>query len=150
MIHYNALLTGNTLYGTLGIAIKSGPMPNYREFLEHVSPLTQKTSPFIREFWEEAFYCECSPSICKTLDSHDLHSKAMGRTTCTGHEDVTAIPNPNANSYMTWTIDELEKSYTTYLATYAIIHALNKIENCVDGKGLLKVRLKDSSHNGDK
>lgn len=62
-------------------------MPGFREFLEGVSPQSQPGSPFIKEFWERSFHCECPPTVCKGKAEHDdWHNKlggyVKGCTTC--------------------------------------------------------------------
>ncbi|XP_039261504.2 extracellular calcium-sensing receptor-like isoform X3 [Styela clava] len=129
---------GSIMHGTLGITTRGGPMKGFREFLESVSPSTQPTNPFITEFWEKTFHCACMSDVC-TAPKASRKKREIEVTTslppCTGDEDFSSVPD---NPYLQWTESELEKSYTAYLAVYAIAHALQNIRSCINGSGLMK------------
>nr|XP_018669868.1 extracellular calcium-sensing receptor-like isoform X2 [Ciona intestinalis] len=122
--------------GTLGIATRGGEMPGFRAFLEGVSPKTQPESPYITEFWEKSFQCNCPDTVCaKTENDGGMSSHNSYAENCTGNESLTG-DGAITSAYLGWT--DLEKSYTTYLAVYVVASALHNISTCVEGKGLLK------------
>ncbi|XP_076820831.1 extracellular calcium-sensing receptor-like isoform X2 [Clavelina lepadiformis] len=117
--------------GTLGVAARGGTISGFRDFLERVSPQSQPHNPFIRDFWEAVFSCNC-PMCGEDLDQTSHFDLPI----CDGMEDLTS--SDAQPTYLAWPGNELEKSYNVYLAVYVIAHSLHNITTCVDGEGLFE------------
>ncbi|XP_061903647.1 extracellular calcium-sensing receptor [Entelurus aequoreus] len=117
----------DVVVGTVGIALKAGHIPEFKEFLQQVQPKKVNHNEFVREFWEETFNCYLK-------DSPRLHENDNGSTSfrplCTGEEDITSVETP----YLDYT--HLRISYNVYSAVYSIAQALQDIVTCTPGRGL--------------
>ncbi|XP_066507137.1 extracellular calcium-sensing receptor [Hoplias malabaricus] len=113
--------------GTIGFALRSGEIPGFKEFLQHVHPKKSSHNEFVREFWEETFNCYLEDSPRKE-DSEN--GSTNFRPLCSGDEDVTSVETP----YLDYT--HLRISYNVYEAVYAIAEALQDILMCTPGRGL--------------
>ncbi|KAG8547079.1 hypothetical protein GDO81_029151 [Engystomops pustulosus] len=96
----------------------TGPMPGFKEFLQHLHPSLYHTHPFIRPFWETAFNCT---SMENTTDSGNPV------TLCTQEEDLTGMIPALFEMF------DLSYTYHAYLAVYAYAHALHALLRCRSG-----------------
>lgn len=111
--------------GTIGIVLKAGRIPGFRQSLQQVRPKKDSHNEFVREFWEETFNCylQDSPRLQES-------GSTSFRPLCTGEEDITSVETP----YLDYT--HLRISYNVYVAIYSIAHALQDILTCKPGHGL--------------
>ncbi|XP_066566421.1 extracellular calcium-sensing receptor-like [Amia ocellicauda] len=111
-----------SLAGTIGFAIQRAEMPELKDFLQSLNPLSKPDNPFAREFWEAQFQCTKGFDILPTAPMH--YNK-----TCTGTErieDKTSIYND---------VSQLRVTYNVHKAVYAVAHALHNLQACENGKG---------------
>ncbi|XP_069463380.1 extracellular calcium-sensing receptor-like [Ambystoma mexicanum] len=106
------------LSGTIGLAIYSGEMPGFKEYLNRAHPATVPGDIFIRDFWEAAF-------SCKWEGSNKLPSSWNNQSSlCTGDENMESV----RGIYNDVTTPRV--TYNVYRAVYAIALALHNLNSC--------------------
>ncbi|KAL3991764.1 fibulin 1/2 [Sarotherodon galilaeus] len=107
------------LGGTLGIAIRRGEIPGFRDYLLKINPEEQNSeNNMVKQFWEDTFHCRFSADWLED-----------GGTVCTGEEELR-----NAETELL-DVTELRPEYNIYKAVYALAHALDDMLHCVPGRG---------------
>ncbi|XP_019200704.1 extracellular calcium-sensing receptor isoform X1 [Oreochromis niloticus] len=107
------------LGGTLGIAIRRGEIPGFRDYLLKINPEEQNSeNNMVKQFWEDTFHCRF---LADWLED--------GGTVCTGEEELR-----NAETELL-DVTELRPEYNIYKAVYALAHALDDMLHCVPGRG---------------
>uniref|UniRef100_A0A3Q2VBH8 Extracellular calcium-sensing receptor-like n=1 Tax=Haplochromis burtoni TaxID=8153 RepID=A0A3Q2VBH8_HAPBU len=107
------------LGGTLGIAIRRGEIPGFRDYLLKINPAEQNSANnMVKQFWEDTFHCRFSADWLED-----------GGTLCTGEEELR-----NAETELL-DVTELRPEYNIYKAVYALAHALDDMLHCVPGRG---------------
>ncbi|XP_043911522.1 extracellular calcium-sensing receptor-like [Protopterus annectens] len=117
--------TWRLLNGAIGIIPYSTKPPGFDEFLSHLKPLTSPENIFLKAFWEKAFNCKWSVN-----GDPDIHPTVnVKEELCTGEEliedHITAL----------FELNDLSYTYHTFIAVYALAHALDNLASCTPGKG---------------
>ncbi|XP_029435609.1 extracellular calcium-sensing receptor-like [Rhinatrema bivittatum] len=112
------------LSGTIGFALHSGEMPNFKEFLLiNSQPTRIPDDIFLKQFWEMAFGCKW-PEQEALLRSQDNRTKL-----CTGTDNLGSLQNLYTD------VTNLRVTYNVYNTIYAIAHALQGLRSCQQGRG---------------
>nr|XP_033779252.1 extracellular calcium-sensing receptor-like [Geotrypetes seraphini] len=114
--------TGIT-FGTIGFALNSGEIPGFKKFLVNASPARTPNDLFLMRFWEEAFNCKW-PEREAVFGFQENRTKL-----CTGSEDLKSLRNLYTD------VTNLRATYNVYNAVYAIVHALDALSSCQQGRG---------------
>uniref|UniRef100_A0A668SI47 Receptor ligand binding region domain-containing protein n=1 Tax=Oreochromis aureus TaxID=47969 RepID=A0A668SI47_OREAU len=102
------------LGGTLGIAIRRGEIPGFRDYLLKINPEEQNSANNM----VNTFHCRFSANWLEA-----------GGTVCTGEEELR-----NAETELL-DVTELRPEYNIYKAVYALAHALDDMLHCAPGRG---------------
>lgn len=103
--------------GTLGFVVKKMAIPNLKPFLTGISPYTDPSAAFVKDFWE--IMAGCRPV------SPQGHARAeAAHQICTGNETFLNSQDVFFN------VTQLRVSYNVYKAVYAIAHALHQLVFC--------------------
>ncbi|KAB5574661.1 hypothetical protein PHYPO_G00211560 [Pangasianodon hypophthalmus] len=112
------LLSNPALYtitqGTLGVAIRSAPIPGFEKHLRELHPSRYPHDTILRVLWERTF--GCSPVHNKTSQS--------GLPPCSGKESLEGVQNGATD------VSNLRATYNVYLAVYAAAYALHSLLAC--------------------
>ena len=103
--------------GALGFVVQKMAIPNLKPFLTGLSPYTDPSAAFVREFWEIMVGC-------RPVSKGELKATEAMNKICTGNE--TLINNQD----VFFNVRELRVSYNVYKAVYAIAHALHQLLFC--------------------
>ncbi|XP_040902385.1 extracellular calcium-sensing receptor-like [Toxotes jaculatrix] len=113
------------LGGTLGIAIRRGEIPGFREFLLQTRPDLHHNSSYgnnmVNQFWEHTFQCRFAPPPAGWVEA--------GGALCTGQEDLHNVETEFLD------ISNLRPEYNVYKAVYALAYALDDMLQCEPGRG---------------
>ncbi|XP_070684690.1 extracellular calcium-sensing receptor-like [Pempheris klunzingeri] len=113
------------LGGTLGIAIRRGEIPGFREFLLRIRPNLHHSNDYknslVNQFWEFTFQCRFAPPPSGWV--------AAGGALCTGQEDLEDAETELLD------ISHLRPEYNVYKAVYALAYALDEVLQCEPGRG---------------
>ncbi|XP_045929862.1 extracellular calcium-sensing receptor-like [Micropterus dolomieu] len=113
------------LSGTLGIAIRRGEIPGFREFLLQIHPDHNGNDSYgnnmVRQFWESTFQCIFAPPPAGWVEA--------GGALCTGQEDLENVETEFFD------LSNLRPEYNIYKAVYALAHALDDMLQCEPGRG---------------
>uniref|UniRef100_A0A8C4DSN2 G-protein coupled receptors family 3 profile domain-containing protein n=1 Tax=Dicentrarchus labrax TaxID=13489 RepID=A0A8C4DSN2_DICLA len=113
------------LGGTLGIAIRRGEIPGFREFLLQIHPDQHHNNSYgnsmVKQFWEYTFQCRFAPPPAGWLEA--------GGALCTGQEDLENVETEFLD------ISNLRPEYNVYKALYALAYALDDMLQCEPGRG---------------
>uniref|UniRef100_A0AAQ4QGE3 G-protein coupled receptors family 3 profile domain-containing protein n=2 Tax=Gasterosteus aculeatus aculeatus TaxID=481459 RepID=A0AAQ4QGE3_GASAC len=111
--------------GTLGIAIRRGEIPGFRDFLLQIRPDLQHNNSYgnsmVNLFWEYTFQCRFAPPHAGWVEA--------GGSLCTGQEDPELVVNEFLD------ISNLRPEYNVYKAVYALAYALDDMLKCEPGRG---------------
>ncbi|KAJ1080403.1 hypothetical protein NDU88_000611 [Pleurodeles waltl] len=111
------------LFGTTGLSIQRGDIPELKEFLNSINPAKDADDIFVEEFWEENFGC-------KWANQKDYLGSTENRTkVCTGSEkmaETQSMYNDVTNLHITCGV---------YNTVYAIAMAFQAILSCTKGQG---------------
>uniref|UniRef100_A0A9J8AF87 Olfactory receptor C family, r1 n=1 Tax=Cyprinus carpio carpio TaxID=630221 RepID=A0A9J8AF87_CYPCA len=102
--------------GTLGVALRSAPIPGFDAHLRQLHPAPYPDNEFLRTLWENTFGCRLMKSSSKAIQ------KAL--PLCSGRESLEGV-----HSQFTDT-SQLTVTYNIYLAVYAAAHALHALLEC--------------------
>ncbi|XP_069463315.1 extracellular calcium-sensing receptor-like [Ambystoma mexicanum] len=114
------------LEGTLGLVIRNGKMPGFKDFVFSLKTSRFPNDPYIKMFWEEAFGCQWVeiPGDDSPATSHVRNKQKP----CLGSENLK-----DAGLYSD--IDDLRVTYNVYKSAYAVAHALHALLTCRPGEG---------------
>lgn len=100
--------------GALGFVVQKMAIPNLKQFLTNISPYTDPSAAFVRDFWE--IMVGCRPVLPGEHTGTD--------EICTGSETLMNSQDVFFN------VTQLRVSYNVYKAVYAIAHALHQLVFC--------------------
>ncbi|XP_078102117.1 extracellular calcium-sensing receptor isoform X2 [Sander vitreus] len=103
--------------GTLGFVVQKMAIPNLKPFLTAISPYTDPSAAFVRDFWE--IMVSCQP----VLPGEHTGTEASNKI-CKGNETIMNSQDVFFN------VTQLRVSYNVYKAVYAIAHALHQLVFC--------------------
>ncbi|XP_068129503.1 extracellular calcium-sensing receptor-like [Hyperolius riggenbachi] len=109
------------LIGTIGLALTSGILPNFEEYLNKITPSMSGSQQWIKLLWENAFKCTFSPTFNSTITLETPERE------CTGTEKLSNIHN-------IYTIATLTSSYNVNIAVRALAKALDDLGKCSSGE----------------
>nr|XP_056719872.1 vomeronasal type-2 receptor 26-like [Euleptes europaea] len=95
--------------GAISFTVHSNEIPEFQKFLQNVSPYRAQGDDFLKEFWEQAFFCPLA----------DPQQPVNVEEACTGEERLEDLPALVFEMHMTG------DSYSIYNAVYAVAHALH-------------------------
>ncbi|XP_075463635.1 extracellular calcium-sensing receptor-like [Ascaphus truei] len=121
-----------TLNGSLGIAIQSGKIPGFKEFLYNIHPSKFLDDIFMKTFWENAFGCIWPAEETNNYTSTSTKPSDAGTPQCTGKERLDSIDPSLYDVY------NFRFTYKTHTAVFALAHALHQMSSCVPGHGPFK------------
>ncbi|XP_034403841.1 extracellular calcium-sensing receptor-like [Cyclopterus lumpus] len=111
--------------GTLGIAIRRGEIPGFKDFLLKIQPDLQHNNSYgnsmVNQFWEYTFQCRFAPPHAGWVEA--------GGSLCTGQEDLEIVETEFLD------ISNLRPEYNVYKAVYALAYALDNMLQCEPGRG---------------
>ncbi|KAF5895959.1 extracellular calcium-sensing receptor-like [Clarias magur] len=117
----SSLLLGNPVLntiaqGTLGVAIRSAPIPGFEKHLRELHPSRYPQDTILRVLWERIF--SCSPVTNNMVDFQ------TGLPPCSGKESLKDVQNSITD------VSNLRVTYNVYLAVYAAAYALHSLLQC--------------------
>ncbi|XP_053319882.1 extracellular calcium-sensing receptor-like [Spea bombifrons] len=91
------------LQGSLGVVLRNGAAPGFKEFVFGLHPSKTPKNPFIREFWEEAFRCqwvtESDPSLPFNLSLKVSKPSSISTSTSVSlHSNTSSVLSSNSHS----------------------------------------------------
>ncbi|KAF1394169.1 hypothetical protein PFLUV_G00023730 [Perca fluviatilis] len=111
--------------GTLGIAIRQGEIPGFRDFLLQIRPDLQHNNSYgnsiVNQFWEDTFQCRFAPPPTGWEEA--------GGALCTGNEDLENVETEFLD------MSNLRPEYNVYKAVYSLAYALDDMLQCEPGRG---------------
>ncbi|XP_072551965.1 olfactory receptor CR1 [Salminus brasiliensis] len=114
------LLSNPQLYtiaqGTLGVAIRSAPIPGFEKHLQQLHPSRYPQDTLLRVLWEKTF--GCSPLWNSSAGSQS------SLPPCRGTESLEGVQNGVTD------VSNLRVTYNVYLAVYAAAYALHSLLAC--------------------
>ncbi|KAG7453376.1 extracellular calcium-sensing receptor-like, partial [Solea senegalensis] len=113
------------LGGTLGIAIRRGEIPGFRDFLLQIRPDPHHNNTvgnsMVNQFWEHTFQCRFAPPPAGWVET--------GGELCTGQEVIENVETDFLD------VSNLRPEYNVYKAVYALAYALDDMLHCEPGRG---------------
>ncbi|XP_069816716.1 extracellular calcium-sensing receptor-like [Dendropsophus ebraccatus] len=109
-------ITAKFVSGTLGLALNSGTIPGFKDFLNNVHSSKPFGGTWAKLFWEKTFNCEF-------IDKNNITNSSSVKL-CTGAEDLRNV----TNSYND--VDHLRATYNVYIAVKIIAMALKDLTSC--------------------
>uniref|UniRef100_A0A671YAV3 G-protein coupled receptors family 3 profile domain-containing protein n=1 Tax=Sparus aurata TaxID=8175 RepID=A0A671YAV3_SPAAU len=111
------------LAGTLGIAIRRGEIPGFREFLLQILIICKTVFKIfqVNQFWEFTFRCKFTPPPAGWVEAEG--------TLCTGQEILADVETE------LFDVSNLRPAYNVYKAVYALAYALDDMLQCEPGRG---------------
>ncbi|CAJ1065292.1 extracellular calcium-sensing receptor-like [Xyrichtys novacula] len=109
--------------GALGFVMQKMAIPKLKPFLTNISPYTDPSAAFVKDFWGMMVGCRpVSPG--EHTGTETMHEVCTGNETFMDLQDVF------------FDVTQLRVSYNVYKAVYAIAHALHQLVFCqpVGGK----------------
>ncbi|XP_048372756.1 vomeronasal type-2 receptor 26-like [Sphaerodactylus townsendi] len=100
-------------HGIISFTGHTNEPPGFQPFLQSRKPVKTPEDGYIREFWEQAFFCQFSDSLVQ---------KGF-KEQCTGEEKLESLPGDAFEMNMTGT------SYSIYNAVYAVSYALHVLHS---------------------
>ncbi|KAJ1121219.1 hypothetical protein NDU88_009339 [Pleurodeles waltl] len=113
--------------GSLAIVLHFTNMPGFEEFLTHLHPLRDPNDKFIKRLWEKAFNCRW-PEANDTQMMINI-ANGEGPSPCSENQTLHKMAAD------LFELDDLGSTYHTYLAVYALAHALDSVMSCKPGQG---------------
>ncbi|XP_075131809.1 extracellular calcium-sensing receptor-like [Leptodactylus fuscus] len=127
------------LGGTLGLVLRNGAAPGFREFVFGLHPSHFNNHTFFKEFWEEAFSCQWTREMDNASFSQTGASKfsfssstfpfapsplpSSTKALCTGREDLGALK-------IFSDIGDLRVTYNVYKAVTMVAKTLKDMADC--------------------
>lgn len=96
------------IYGALSFMVHSNRILGFQKFIQSRNPSSTQEDAFIRDVWEQAFYCVWPTPVLDTVNGD----------TCTGMENLDSLPGAFFETNM------VGHSYSIYNAIYAVAHAM--------------------------
>lgn len=115
---YSSLLSG-----TIGIALYSGTIPGFRDFLNKNHPYMDPQDYWVKDFWEKVFNCKLVSQKNRTDSLVTVKNK------CTGNENLEEIHNSYNDVSSLWV------TYNVYTAVHVIARALEDLRSYNTTKG---------------
>ena len=103
--------------GALGFVVQKMAIPNLKPFLTGISPYTDPSAVFVRDFWEIM-------AGCRPVSQDENKSTALTNEICTGNETIMNFQDAFFN------VMDLRVSYNVFKGVYAIAHALHQLLFC--------------------
>ncbi|XP_078518770.1 extracellular calcium-sensing receptor-like [Lissotriton helveticus] len=113
------------LNGTLGLAVYSGHIPGFKDFLHNIQPFKETEDVFLKLFWEQAFNCNLVNGINETKAGSIVYN---GRI-CSGKEELESL------DVSVFEKNDFRFPYSAYKAVYAFAQALHNLLNCRPHEG---------------
>lgn len=107
----------SVLVGSLGFTVSRAQIPGLGEHLRQLHPSQFPDSEFVKDFWEDVFDC----SLSETPDTP--------RRRCSGSESLQNVESKFTDS------SELRFTNNVYKSVYSVVHALDNLLKCEEGKG---------------
>ncbi|XP_069506280.1 vomeronasal type-2 receptor 26-like [Ambystoma mexicanum] len=112
-----------TLNNTLGIAVYSGEIPMFKEFLYNIHPARFANDIFMKQVWEHAFSCQWVD------DLNNTGKAAEGKRLCTQTEKLETLDMSE------YDVNHFRFPYAAYNAIYALAQALHNLKSCRSNDG---------------
>ncbi|KAG7495923.1 extracellular calcium-sensing receptor-like, partial [Solea senegalensis] len=113
------------LGGTLGISIRRGEIPGFRDFMLQIRPDLHHNNTngksVVNQFWEHTFQCRFAPPPAGWVEA--------GGEVCTGQEVLENVETELLD------VSDLRSEYNVYKAVYALAYALDDMLQCEPGRG---------------
>nr|XP_043888772.1 extracellular calcium-sensing receptor-like [Solea senegalensis]XP_043900527.1 extracellular calcium-sensing receptor-like [Solea senegalensis] len=113
------------LGGTLGIAIRRGEIPGFRDFLLQIRPDPHHNNTdgnsMVNQFWEHTFQCRFAPPPAGWVEP--------AGELCTGQEVIDNVETDFLDD------SDLRPEYNVYKAVYALAYALDDMLQCEPERG---------------
>ncbi|XP_069816694.1 extracellular calcium-sensing receptor-like [Dendropsophus ebraccatus] len=104
--------------GTIGLAVSSGTIPGFKDFLNNVHPSMPSGGTWAKLLWEKTFNCEF-------IEENNITSSLSSSVKpCTGAEDLNNVSNTYND------VDHLRNTYNAYTAVKIIAMALEDLRLC--------------------
>uniref|UniRef100_G3UKT2 G-protein coupled receptors family 3 profile domain-containing protein n=1 Tax=Loxodonta africana TaxID=9785 RepID=G3UKT2_LOXAF len=124
---YDPLVLGpraqELLNGSLVLAIHSGVMPGFEDFLLALCPAIYPGNSLMRKLWEKLQGCRLPASTPSTQSARDATKH------CTGLESMTAA------HLSVFKLSDLTATYQAYVATKTLLAAYQNLVSCAPGEG---------------
>ncbi|XP_069816776.1 extracellular calcium-sensing receptor-like [Dendropsophus ebraccatus] len=104
--------------GTIGLAVSSGTIPGFKDFLNNVHPSMPSGGSWAKLLWEKTFNCKF------VNENNVTGSLSSPVKPCTGAEDLRNVTNSYNN------VDHLAVTYNVYIAVKIIAMALKVLRSC--------------------
>ncbi|KAM8972558.1 extracellular calcium-sensing receptor-like [Pelodytes ibericus] len=111
------------LSGTIGLALRSGTIPGFQEFLNKIHPSMSMGGDWVKIYWELAFNCKF------VTDTNHTEYVEDSITECNGKEILESTHNIYND------VSNLRTAYSVYTAVHLVANALEDLKNCNDGNG---------------
>ncbi|XP_078515271.1 extracellular calcium-sensing receptor-like [Lissotriton helveticus] len=115
------------LNGSLQLILHFSKMPGFEWFLSHLNPLQDSNDEFIKLFWEKAFNCKW-PGSNTTEEMMAMNNYGV-QVSCSENQTLDKMAS------FLFELNDLVVSFRTYLAVYALAHAMNSLISCKPGQG---------------
>ncbi|XP_051814254.1 vomeronasal type-2 receptor 1-like [Acanthochromis polyacanthus] len=103
--------------GALGFVMQKMAIPKLKPFLTNISPYTDPSAAFVKDFWEIMVGCRpVLPGVHRNTEKMDK--------ICTGNETLMN------SQHAFFDVTQLRVTYNVYKAVYAIAHALHQLIFC--------------------
>ncbi|XP_069495771.1 extracellular calcium-sensing receptor-like [Ambystoma mexicanum] len=113
--------------GSLALVLHFTKMPGFHEFLANLNPLKDPNDTFVRIFWEKALDCRW-PGSNRSEEMAPMGQRERP-SPCSENQTL------DIKLAQLFELDDLGSTYHTYLAVYALAHALNSLMSCKPGRG---------------
>nr|XP_014353900.1 PREDICTED: extracellular calcium-sensing receptor-like [Latimeria chalumnae] len=120
-------LFNNHLAGTIGLAVRNRDIPGLKEYLLRLHPFTSKNNMYIETFWEDIIGCKWPDTDGNQTAANSKFDD--GIQSCTGRENLGELNNAFVD------MSNLGVTYNSYIAAYAVAHALHDLNSCKPGEG---------------
>ncbi|XP_078518757.1 extracellular calcium-sensing receptor-like [Lissotriton helveticus] len=114
-----------TLNGTLGLAVYSGEIPGFKEFLYNIHPLTDTEDIFMKSFWEQVFNCKWVDAFKEVA----MENITEGTRLCTGRE------RPESLDASVYEVNDFRFPFAAYNAIHALAEGLGDLRHCKPQEG---------------
>ncbi|XP_043932113.1 extracellular calcium-sensing receptor-like [Protopterus annectens] len=116
----------DALNGSVGFAVHRGLIPGFKEFLYNVHPSKFPDDPFVKRFWEEAFFCKWQGPENQQSSSYMARGDLFP---CTGEE------KPDTLDTTLFDVNNFRFTYAVYNAVYSFAYALYNLQKCKQNEG---------------
>ncbi|XP_078518756.1 extracellular calcium-sensing receptor-like [Lissotriton helveticus] len=113
------------LNGTLGLAVYSGDIPGFSNFLHSIRPSKETEDIFMKPFWEQAFGCKWEDALNETQAAGIANQNGL----CTGTEKLESL------DASVFEVTDFRFSYSAHKAIYALAQSLQDLINCIPQEG---------------